>query len=61
MNIDGIPMPLADVGFVITHHFSLSHVYHIPNLTLTLVFIGQLCHSGYSVSFSSTSCFVQDP
>ena len=39
----------------------LPSVYHIPKLTLNLVSVGQLCDLGYSVSFSSTSCYVQDP
>ena len=39
---------------------SLSNVYHILNLTLNLASIGQLCDSGNLVTFSSSSCFVQD-
>ena len=61
MTADGTPMPLAGVGSVVTPHLSLSNVYHIPKLKLNLVSVSQLCDSGYSVSFSSTSCHVQDP
>ena len=62
MTTDGTPMPLAGVGYVVTHNLSLSlyNVYHILNLTLNLAFVGQLCDSGNLVTFSSSSCFVQD-
>ena len=39
---------------------SLSNVYHIPNLTLNLASIGQLCNFGNLVTFSSSYWFVQD-
>ena len=60
MTADGTPMPLAGVGSVIVNNISLSDVYHIPSLSLNLVSVSQLCDSGYLVSFSSTSCQVQD-
>lgn len=58
---DGTPMPLVGVGSVVTPHVSISDVYYIPTLTLNLVSVSQLCESGYLVSFSSSTCFVQDP
>ena len=58
MIADGTPISLANVGFLITSHLSFSTIYHILNLTLNLVSIGQLCDSSYSISFSFTSCFV---
>ena len=61
MTVDGTPMPLSGVGSVVSPHISLPNVYYIPKLSLNLVSVGQLCDSGYSVSFSSTSCHVQDP
>ena len=59
---DGTPMPLASIGSIVTPNLSLSlsHVYHISNLTLNLVYVGQLCDSCNIVTFSSSSCFVQD-
>ncbi|KAL5769842.1 hypothetical protein ACOSP7_013996 [Xanthoceras sorbifolium] len=60
MTADGTLMPLTGVGSIVTSHFSLSTVYHIPKLTMNLVSVSQLYDSGYSVSFSSTSCHVQD-
>jgi hypothetical protein len=61
MTADGTPMPLAGIGSVSTSNLSLSDVYYIPNLTMSLVSVSQLCDSGYSVMFSSTHCYVQDP
>ncbi|KAL5767968.1 hypothetical protein ACOSP7_014549 [Xanthoceras sorbifolium] len=57
---DSTPMPLAGVGLVVTSQLSLSNVYHIPKLTMNLVSVSQLCDYGYSISFTSTSCHVQD-
>ncbi|CAJ2639186.1 unnamed protein product [Trifolium pratense] len=61
MTADGTPMPLAGIGSVSTSNLSLPDVYYIPNLTLSLASVSQLCDSGYSVMFSSTHCHVQDP
>ena len=60
MTPDGTPMPLADVCSVVTYHSSLPNVYHFPKLTLNLAFVGQLCDSGNLVTFSSSSCYLQD-
>lgn len=40
--------------------FVFPHVHYIPNFTLNLISVGQLCDSGYSVFFFLT-CFVHDP
>ena len=40
MTVDGTPMPLTNVGFVVTHNMSLHNVYHIRKLTLNLAYIG---------------------
>jgi hypothetical protein len=54
MTIDDTSMPLVGIGNVITPHLSLPSVYLIPNLTLNLVSVGQLCDSGdYLVIFFS--------
>ena len=42
LTIDDTLLPLANIGFVITPHLFLPYVYHILNLTLNLVSIGQL-------------------
>lgn len=58
MTADGTHMPLAVSGYVYTPNLSFFDVYYISNLTLSLVFVSQLCDSDYSVMFSSTSCCV---
>lgn len=40
MSVDGIPIPLASVGYIVSHNLSLSNVYHISKLTLNLASIG---------------------
>lgn len=57
---DGTPLPLAGTGSVSTSNLSFSDVYYIPNLTLSLASVGQLCDSGNLVLFSATHCYVQD-
>ena len=51
LTVDDTSLPLASISFVITPYLSLSHVYHIPNLTLNLVSIAKLCNFGYLVFF----------
>uniref|UniRef100_A0A2N9J0X6 Integrase catalytic domain-containing protein n=1 Tax=Fagus sylvatica TaxID=28930 RepID=A0A2N9J0X6_FAGSY len=48
-------------GSVSTPTLSLSDTYLIPNLTLNLISIGQLCELGYDLWFGSSGCRVQDP
>jgi hypothetical protein len=40
MTADGIHMPLAGIGSVVTPHLSLPNVYLIPKLKLNLASIG---------------------
>lgn len=49
-------MPLASIGSVSTTNMPLSNVYYIPSLTS----FSKLCDYGYSLTFSSNSCCVQD-
>uniref|UniRef100_A0A2N9EVL3 CCHC-type domain-containing protein n=1 Tax=Fagus sylvatica TaxID=28930 RepID=A0A2N9EVL3_FAGSY len=48
-------------GSVSTPTLSLSDTYLIPNLTLNLISVGQLCELGYDLWFGSSGCRVQDP
>uniref|UniRef100_A0A2N9E5K5 Reverse transcriptase Ty1/copia-type domain-containing protein n=1 Tax=Fagus sylvatica TaxID=28930 RepID=A0A2N9E5K5_FAGSY len=48
-------------GSVSTPTLSLSDTYLIPNLTLNLISIGQLCELGFDLWFGSSGCRVQDP
>ena len=61
MAADGSSMFLEGVGSIATPNVSLSDVYYVPSLKLNLVSVSQLCASGYLLSFSSSTCCVQDP
>jgi len=56
MTTDGTFMPLVGIGSISTFQLSISNVYYIPNLTLSLVSTSQLCDSHYSILFYLTSC-----
>ena len=61
MTADGTPMPLANVGSVVTPHLSLPNLYLIPKLKLNLASVGQLYDSSdYLIMFSGSFCCVQD-
>lgn len=53
--------PLAYIDYVSTINMSLSDVYYILILTLSLAYVSQLCNSSYSIIFYSTSYYVHDP
>lgn len=57
---NGSPVPLAVSGSIVTSHFSLHNVYHVPNLKFNIVSVGQLFDSGYSVYLYTTSYLVYD-
>ena len=61
MTANGISMPLASVGYVITLHLSLPNVYFILKLRLNLISISQLCDSVDYLVISPQSFYcVQD-
>ena len=43
---------------VSTPTLSLFDIYLIPNLTLNLIFVGQLCELGFDLLFGSSGCRV---
>jgi len=51
-------MLLVGIGYIFIPILSLSYVYCIINLTLNLVFGGQLCNSNYSILSSFTNYYV---
>ena len=57
---NGASMSLAGIGSVSSSHLSLPDVYFLPQLTMSLISVSQLCRSGCLVYFSDTRCFVQD-
>ncbi|KAA0025466.1 Retrovirus-related Pol polyprotein from transposon TNT 1-94 [Cucumis melo var. makuwa] len=58
---DGNCMNITHMGTINTPSLNLPHTYCVPNLTFNLVSVGQLCDLGFTVSFSSNGCQVQDP
>ncbi|KAL4582843.1 hypothetical protein LXL04_007404 [Taraxacum kok-saghyz] len=58
---NGTRLPITHSGHVSTPHLSLHNAVHVPNLSVSLVSVGQLCESGLCVLFSFFGCLVQDP
>ncbi|KAK2987528.1 hypothetical protein RJ640_030197 [Escallonia rubra] len=58
---DGSRMHASHIGHVSTSTLTLPDTYFIPNLTLNLIFVGQLCELGLDLHFTSSGCSVQDP
>ena len=58
---NGSHIAASHTGSISTPILSLSNTYLIPNLTLNLISVGQLCELGFDLWFGSSSCYVQDP
>uniref|UniRef100_A0A2N9FPE1 Integrase catalytic domain-containing protein n=1 Tax=Fagus sylvatica TaxID=28930 RepID=A0A2N9FPE1_FAGSY len=58
---NGSYISVSHTGSVSTPILSFSDTYLIPNLTLNLISVGQLCELGYDLWFGSSGCRVQDP
>ena len=58
---DGSTMKVTHIGTVSTEDLNLPDTYFVPNLSLNLVSIGQLCDLGLDIIFTSSGCHVQDP
>jgi len=54
-------MNITHTGHVSTSNLTLPDTYYIPNLTLNLIYVGQLCEQGLNVYFSPSGVQVQDP
>ncbi|KAL7084076.1 hypothetical protein ACP275_14G202400 [Erythranthe tilingii] len=58
---DGSCIHVNNIGHVSTPSLTLPHTYYIPNLTLNLIYVGQLCDLGFELHFYLSGCVVQDP
>uniref|UniRef100_A0A2N9H5Z4 Retrovirus-related Pol polyprotein from transposon TNT 1-94-like beta-barrel domain-containing protein n=1 Tax=Fagus sylvatica TaxID=28930 RepID=A0A2N9H5Z4_FAGSY len=58
---NGSHIAASHTGSVSTPTLSLSDTYLIPNLTLNLISVDQLCELGFDLWFGSSGCRVQDP
>ena len=49
------------LGFVLTSNLSVFGVFHVPDLSYNLCYVGQLAELGYRFIFDYSGCIVQDP
>lgn len=52
---------VSHTGDISTASLALSDAFLVPQLTLNLISVGQLCELGFEVYFSKRGCVVQDP
>jgi hypothetical protein len=55
---NGLHISASHTGSFSTPTLTLSDTYLIPNLTLNLIFVGQLCELGFDLWFGSSGCRV---
>jgi len=58
---DNSQMIVSHTGNVSTPTLSLPDTFMVPNLSLNLISVGQLCELGFDIHFSLNGCRVQDP
>jgi hypothetical protein len=58
---DGSIINVKNIGTISTPSLSLPEVFHVPELSFNLIFVGQLCELGYRLVFDFSSVHVQDP
>ena len=54
-------MLVSHKGTISSPYLSLSDTFHIPKLSLNLLFVGQLCELGIDLLFTNHGVDVQDP
>ncbi|GAV72882.1 hypothetical protein CFOL_v3_16370 [Cephalotus follicularis] len=57
---NGSSMHVTYTGTVQTQNFSIPNTYLVPQLSLNLLSVGQLCDNGYDLLFSRHGCVIQD-
>ena len=58
---NGTLMPVSQKGTISSLSLSLNDTFHIPKLSLNLLFVGQLCELGVDLLFTNHGVDVQDP
>ncbi|KAL5816355.1 hypothetical protein ACOSQ3_024733 [Xanthoceras sorbifolium] len=58
---DGTPMPVSHKEKISSSGLSLSDTFHIPKLSLNLLYVGQLCELDIDLLFTNHGVYVQDP
>ena len=59
--VDGTPMLVSHKGTISSPCLSLSDTFHIPKLSLNLLYVGQLRELGINLLFTNHGVDVQDP
>ena len=59
--VDGSTMHGNSLGFISTSNLSIPGVFHVPDRSYNLYFVGQLAELGYRLIFYYSGCIVQDP
>ena len=57
---DGSTMHGNSLGFISTSNLFVPGVFHVPDLSYNLCFVGQLAELGYCLIFYYSGCIVQD-
>ncbi|KAJ1398972.1 Zinc finger, CCHC-type [Sesbania bispinosa] len=58
---NGTKMNISHIEHITASNLSLIDAYFVPNLTLNLISVGELCEKGLNVLFSPSGVQVQDP
>ena len=58
---DGTPMPVSHKGTISSPCLSLCDTFHIPKLSLNLLYVGQLCELGIDLLFTNHGVDMQIP
>ena len=58
---NGTPMLVSHKGTITSPYLSLSNTFHIPKLSLNLLYVGQLCELGVDLLFTNHGVDMQDP
>ena len=59
--IDGTPMSVSHKGTISSPCLSFNDAFHIPKLSLNLLFVDPLCEVGIDLLFTNYGMDVQDP
>lgn len=58
---DGSQLHINHIGSVFTSNLSLPATFHVPKLSINIIYVGQLCDLKLNVIFSSSGYQVQNP
>jgi hypothetical protein len=59
--VDGSQLPVSHTNSIFSSNLSVDNTYLVPNLSLNLLSVGQLCELGLELLFSNRGVDVQDP